>query len=176
MRSQKKKFKLQRNRKLGGYNECEGSSHTLANSLVFFSIFGFWFFQTSIEHPLSVMNLYKQYPNHMRFLNTFQDISEVFVSHYLCSAHHKQNISTLQYIKLQENVSLKDFMKQFEKVVLQVESCSIDAILQIFKRNISPGKSFFESLAKKLPATMNDLLRRANKYSMLEDDVRATTQ
>ena len=112
----------------------------------------------------------------MRFLNTFQDISEVFVSHYLCSAHHKQNISTLQYIKLQENVSLKDFMKQFEKVMLQVESYSIDAILQIFKRNISPGKSFFESLAKKLPATMNDLLRRANKYSMLEDDVRATTQ
>ncbi|RVW93860.1 hypothetical protein CK203_028175 [Vitis vinifera] len=35
---------------------------------------------------------------------------------------------------------------------------------------------FFESLAKKPPTTMDDLFRRANKYSMLEDDVRAATQ
>ncbi|RVW76744.1 hypothetical protein CK203_047551 [Vitis vinifera] len=35
---------------------------------------------------------------------------------------------------------------------------------------------FFESLAKKPPITMDDLFRRANKYSMLEDDVRAATQ
>ncbi|RVW52898.1 hypothetical protein CK203_089624 [Vitis vinifera] len=48
--------------------------------------------------------------------------------------------------------------------------------LQIFKRSICPGTPFFESLAKKPPTTMDDLFRRANKYSMLEDDVRAATQ
>ncbi|RVX14229.1 Transposon Ty3-I Gag-Pol polyprotein [Vitis vinifera] len=52
----------------------------------------------------------------------------------------------------------------------------MDAVLQIFKRSICPGTPFFESLAKKPPTTMNDLFRRANKYSMLEDDVRAATQ
>ncbi|RVW96889.1 hypothetical protein CK203_026042 [Vitis vinifera] len=52
----------------------------------------------------------------------------------------------------------------------------MDAVLQIFKRSICPGASFFESLAKKPPTTMDDLFRRANKYSMLEDDVRAATQ
>ncbi|RVW58553.1 hypothetical protein CK203_111389 [Vitis vinifera] len=36
--------------------------------------------------------------------------------------------------------------------------------------------TIFESLAKKPPTTMDDLFRRANKYSMLEDDVRAATQ
>ncbi|RVW82973.1 hypothetical protein CK203_042437 [Vitis vinifera] len=54
--------------------------------------------------------------------------------------------------------------------------CSMDAVLQIFKRSICPGTPFFESLAKKPPTTMDDLFRRANKYSMLEDDVRAATQ
>ncbi|RVW19398.1 hypothetical protein CK203_117078 [Vitis vinifera] len=53
-------------------------------------------------------------------------------------------------IKLQENESLRDFMKRFEQVVLQVESCSMDAILQIFKQ--------------------------VDKYSMLEDDVQVATQ
>ncbi|KAL6334311.1 hypothetical protein AAG906_014712 [Vitis piasezkii] len=52
----------------------------------------------------------------------------------------------------------------------------MDAVLQIFKRSICPGTPFFESLAKKPPTTMDDLFRRANKYSMLEDDVRVATQ
>ncbi|RVX13178.1 hypothetical protein CK203_017889 [Vitis vinifera] len=52
----------------------------------------------------------------------------------------------------------------------------MDAVLQIFKRSICPDTPFFESLAKKPPTTMDDLFRRANKYSMLEDDVRAATQ
>ena len=36
--------------------------------------------------------------------------------------------------------------------------------------------SILRIAAKKPPTTMDDLFRRASKYSMLEDDVRATTQ
>ena len=60
-------------------------------------------------------------------------------------------------------------MKRFKQAVLQVESYSMDAILQIFKRSISLSTQFFKSLAKKLPTTMDDLFRRED--SMLEDDV-----
>ena len=77
---------------------------------------------------------------------------------------------------MQENESLREFMKQFGQIVLQVESYSMDTILQIFKRSICSGMSFFESLIKKPSTTMDDLFRRTNKYSMLEDDVRAATQ
>ena len=57
-----------------------------------------------------------------------------------------------------------------------MESYSMDVVLQILKRSISPSTPFFESFAKKSPATSDDLFKRANKYSMLEDDVHATTQ
>ena len=77
---------------------------------------------------------------------------------------------------MQDNESLREFVKRFGQAVLQVEACSMDVVLQIFKRSICPGTPFFESLAKKPPTTMDDLFRRANKYSMLEDDVRAATQ
>ncbi|RVW56957.1 hypothetical protein CK203_070425 [Vitis vinifera] len=76
------------------------------------------------------------------------DLSEAFVGQYLCSARHKQNISTLQNIKMRDNESLREFVKRFGQAVLQIEP----------------------------PTTMDDLFRRANKYSMLEDDVRAATQ
>ena len=67
-------------------------------------------------------------------------------------------------------------MKRFEQVVLQVESYSMDGILQIFKWSICSSTPFFESLAKKSLVTMDDLFRWANKYSMLEDNVWAATQ
>ena len=67
-------------------------------------------------------------------------------------------------------------MKRFEQAVLQVESYSMDTVLQIFKRSICPGTPFFVSLAKKPLVTMDNLFIQANKYSMLEDDVRAATQ
>nr|CAN63300.1 hypothetical protein VITISV_044138 [Vitis vinifera] len=110
------------------------------------------------------------------YVDNFKDLSEVFVGQYLCSTRHKQNISTLQNIKMQDNESLREFVKRFGQAVLQVEACSMDAVLQIFEQSICPGTPFFESLAKKPPTTMDDLFRRANKYSMLEDDVRAATQ
>lgn len=66
-------------------------------------------------------------------------------------------------------------MKYFGQVVLRVESCNMDAIMQIFKRSIGSSTLFFESLTKKLLATMDDLFRRAEKYSMLEDDVWVAT-
>nr|CAN67612.1 hypothetical protein VITISV_011155 [Vitis vinifera] len=105
-------------------------------------------------------------------IGNFRDLSEAFVGQYLCSARHKQNISTLQNIKMQDNESLREFVKRFGQAVLQVEACSMDAVSQIFKRSICPDTPFFESLTKKPPTTMDDLFRRASKYSMLEDDVR----
>ena len=74
---------------------------------------------------------------------------------------------------MQENELLMEFVKRFGQAVLQVESYIMDAILQIFKQNICSGTPFFKFLAKKPPVTMDDLFRWANKFSMLEDNVRA---
>ena len=82
----------------------------------------------------------------------------------------------MQNVKMQENESLREFVKRFGQVMLQVESYNMDIILQIFKRSICPNTPFFESLAKKPPMTIDDLFKQANKYFMLEDDVRAATQ
>ena len=67
-------------------------------------------------------------------------------------------------------------MKRFGQAVLQVESYSMNVILQIFKRSIGLGMPFFEYFVKKPPTTIEDLFRRADKYSMFEDDVQPATQ
>ena len=76
---------------------------------------------------------------------------------------------------MQENESPRDFMKQLGQAVFPVESYSMDAILHIFKRSISPNTLFFESLTKNPSILMDALFRWVDKYTMLEDDVRATS-
>ena len=72
---------------------------------------------------------------------------------------------------MQKNESLKDLMKRFEQVVVQVESYSMNVILQIFKQSINPSTPFFESFTKKSPTSMKDMFKWVNKYVMLKDDV-----
>ena len=52
----------------------------------------------------------------------------------------------------------------------------MDAFLQNFRRSFKPFTPFFHSLSLDLPATMEELYRLADKYSMLEDNIRAETQ
>ena len=54
----------------------------------------------------------------MNSVDNFRDLSEAFVGQYLCSARHKQNISILQNIKMQENESLREFVKRFGQAIL----------------------------------------------------------
>ncbi|RVX18519.1 hypothetical protein CK203_006774 [Vitis vinifera] len=51
-------------------------------------------------------------------VGNFRDLSEAFVGQYLCSARHKQNISTLQNIKMQDNESLREFVKRHPQVLV----------------------------------------------------------
>ena len=68
------------------------------------------------------------------------------------------------------------FKRRFEQAIQQVESYSMDAILQNFRRNFGSPTPFFQSLYLDPPKTMEELYRWADKYLMLEDNVCAATQ
>ena len=52
----------------------------------------------------------------------------------------------------------------------------MDAVLQNFRRSFGPSTPFFQLLSLDLPATMEELYRRADRHLMLADNIRATTQ
>ena len=60
--------------------------------------------------------------------------------------------------------------------VQQIDSYSMDAVLQNLRRSFGPTTPFFHSLSLDLPTTMEELYRRADKYSTLEDNTRAASQ
>ena len=52
----------------------------------------------------------------------------------------------------------------------------MDVVLHNFRRSFGPSTPFLHSLSLDSPVTMEELYRWANKYSTLEDNIRATAQ
>ena len=109
-------------------------------------------------------------------LNSFGELWAAFVSQYLCSVRQKRNISSLQSIFKRDDESIWDFTRRFGQVVQQIDTYSIKAVLQNFQRSFGPTTHFLQSLSLDPLATMEELYRRANKYSTLEDNIRAASQ
>ena len=51
----------------------------------------------------------------------------------------------------------------------------MDAVLQNFRRSFRPSTPFFQSLSLDPLVTMEELYRRADRYSILEDNNRSAT-
>ena len=109
-------------------------------------------------------------------INTFRELWAAFVSQYLCSVRQKGNISSLQSILKREDESIRDFTRRFGQAVQQIDMYSMDAVLQNFRRSFGPTTPFFQSLSLDPPITMEELYRRADKFSTLEDNIRAVSQ
>ena len=109
-------------------------------------------------------------------INSFSELWAVFVSQYLCSIRQKGSINSLQTIFKREDESIRDFTRRFRQVVQQIDAYSMDAVLQNFRRSFGPTTPFFQSLSLDQPAIMEELYRRADKYSTLEDNIWEASQ
>ena len=129
-------------------------------------------FPASLKGP--ALSWFHKFP--WRSLNSFRELWAAFVFQYLYSVRHKGNISSLQTIFKQEDESIRDFTRRFGRAVQQIDSYSMDAVLQNFRRSFGPTTLFFHSLSLDPLATMEELYIRAEKYATMEDNIRATSQ
>ena len=51
----------------------------------------------------------------------------------------------------------------------------MNAVIQNFRRSFGPSTMFFWSLSLDLSETIEELYRRVDRYSLLEDNIRAAT-
>ena len=104
-------------------------------------------------------------------LNSFGELWAAFGSQYLCFICQKGNISSLQSIFKRDDESIRDFTWRFGQAVQQIDTYSMDAVLQNFRRSFWLTTPFFQSLSLDPPVTMEEIYRRADKYSTLDDNI-----
>ena len=92
-----------------------------------------------------------------RSINPFNELWATFVSQYLCSVQQKGNISSLQTIVKREEESICNFTRRFRWAVQQIDSYSMDVVLQNFQISFRLTTPFFHSLSLDPPGIIEEL-------------------
>ncbi|XP_073290538.1 uncharacterized protein [Primulina huaijiensis] len=101
-------------------------------------------------------------------IKTFQDFGRAFLHQFASSKKHPLTSINLFNVKQQKQESLRDFVKRFNKMVIDVPSATPDILISAFTQGLRGG-DFFKSLVKKPPTTFEELLARAEKYMNVEE-------
>ena len=78
------------------------------------------------------------------------------MTRYTCLIRQKVSVASLFHIKMKRRESIREFMKHFDTVILQLESVNIELIMQAVKEVIQPNRHFFR-LTVEPPGLVDDL-------------------
>ncbi|XP_075663048.1 uncharacterized protein LOC142632553 [Castanea sativa] len=102
----------------------------------------------------------------------FNQLSDSFVCHFIRGQCHKRLTSYLLTIKQQEGETLREYVKRFNKAVLEIDEANDQVIMTTFQVGLNNPDLLF-SLGKTPPASMTNLLFKVQKYMNGEDALTA---
>ena len=97
-----------------------------------------------------------------------QELSETFTIRYLCFVKQKQSVTNMFRAKVERGESLRDFMKRFGWIIHQLDTMSMDSVMQPIKQVVKSNSQFSSSISLKPPTLIDELFQRASKYSSYE--------
>ena len=93
-------------------------------------------------------------------INDSNQLSNLFVCHFIGGQHQKRPIHHSLTIKQGEGESLRSYVKRFNREVLEVDKAEDQVQLTTFKVGLRSNE-FLVALTKSPPASMTDLLIKA---------------
>ncbi|XP_057471996.1 uncharacterized protein LOC130760634 [Actinidia eriantha] len=104
----------------------------------------------------------------LRTIDSFGDLSRLFVANFMSFRIRQKNASHLFTIYQKKTKSLKDYVKRFNQAILEVEDPSDKVVIMAMMEGLRPG-SLFDSLSKNVPETLSALQNKADKYIAMEE-------
>ena len=102
----------------------------------------------------------------------FEQLNDLFVHHFIGAQRHKRPTSYLLTVRQQEGESLREHVRRFNKVMLEIDEADDQVIMTTFQARLNNPDLIF-LLGKMPPTPMTDLLFKAQKYMNEEDALTA---
>ncbi|KAK1257030.1 hypothetical protein QJS04_geneDACA020568 [Acorus gramineus] len=108
-------------------------------------------------------------------ISSFRGLCKMFIGHYICHCKLKIEIANLFGMKQAEGEQLKDYLTRFSTRMTKVDDCDPKTTAMAFHSRLLVSRSFYESLVRKPPVDMTNVLSTADGYIRLEVDVALTS-
>ena len=93
----------------------------------------------------------------------FEQLNDSFVRHFIGAQYHKRPTFYLLTVRQQEGESLREHVRRFNKVMLEIDEADDQVIMTTFQARLNNPDLIF-LLGKMPPTSMTDLLFKAQKY------------
>ena len=93
-------------------------------------------------------------------MNSFEELSKLFVNNFIRGQRHKHSSSTLLTIEQGENESLLSFITRFNKEALTMDEIDDKLLLATFYNRVN-SDLFIHKLYEQEPQTMAELIHSA---------------
>jgi len=103
-------------------------------------------------------------------IDDFEQLGNLFVRHYVDGQQQKRPANHLLMIRQEKGETLRSYVKQFNKEVIEVDKPRDKVQLPTFKVNLK-SKEFVVMLAKSPLESMIELLLKVQKYMNAEDPI-----
>ena len=105
-------------------------------------------------------------------IDNFEQLSSVFLRHFIWGQHSKRPANYLLTIKQGEKETLRSYVKHFTRETLEVDEADDKVQLTTFKPGLR-SRDLVASLAMNPPKTMVEMLLKTQKYMNAEDALAA---
>ncbi|KAL0402745.1 UNVERIFIED_CONTAM: hypothetical protein Slati_4304400 [Sesamum latifolium] len=101
-------------------------------------------------------------------ISSLEQLNQRFLHHFSMNKKISKMAAYLFTIRQRENDPLRDYVQRFVQAVHEVLHVNHKLLANIIRQNLLPGR-FKESIARKPPSSLEDLLMRSQKYIRIKE-------
>ncbi|CAN6705951.1 unnamed protein product [Malus baccata var. baccata] len=105
-----------------------------------------------------------------RFIGSFTELCEAFISQYVCNRRPRKDITILFNTKQNVGESLKSYMTRFTEEMSTLAECDSHTASLAFREGALPGTKMRRSLIETPPLDMREVMARADGIIRLEEE------
>ncbi len=108
------------------------------------------------------------------FIGSWTEFVDQFSAHFTASKVQPKSTAALAAIQQRKDESIRDYVERFNKEAILVKKCSDEMKLYLLEQGLIEGSLFSVDIGVDKPKTLNEFLKRAQKFMNYEEKLMAS--
>uniref|UniRef100_A0A2N9HTR1 Retrotransposon gag domain-containing protein n=1 Tax=Fagus sylvatica TaxID=28930 RepID=A0A2N9HTR1_FAGSY len=103
-------------------------------------------------------------------IHSWTELSEVFTTRFITNTRKPKEVDSLMALAIRSGESLKSYSARYWETYNEIDLCGEDVAISQFRFGLPVGSKLRQSLAKKPPPNMSNLMSRIEQHVRVEED------